>query len=349
MNKIQKKNADSYFTASEPESITGNISLISDDIILHGRILRIESQIGIDWSCSGIELLVKGGNVEVRMDAVDTDNVNCTHIAVFINGFRTQKIRLQTGNIKYLVAYALPDNKVTSVKLLKLNEVSTSRFTVTGIHITGVLQSGTAQKTRKIEFVGDSITTGYGNLCTSPNDPFWSETQDGTLAYPGIVADELDAKYNVVAAGGNGVYVAPKLSYKYLRSSSAGDFQAMWDFRQFKPDVIVINLGTNDIAQETTQANLDTAIKEFLTMVRTNNPEARIIWAYGLMFNFNSAWIRNPVEDFARTDAKVSYFQLPLQNVERDETGTSGHPNTVSHQIAADSLVSYIRSLTGWN
>lgn len=322
---------------------------MSDDVILHGRVLRTESQIGIDWSCSGIELYVKGGNVEITMDAVDTSNVNCTHIAVYINGVRTQKIRLQTGNIKYLVANGLPGNKTTSVKILKLNEVSTSQFTVTKIQITGVLQTGVVQKTRKIEFVGDSITTGYGNLCSSPSDPFWSETQDGTLAYPGLAADALNAEYNVVAAGGHGVYVAPKLSYKYMRTSSVRDFRVMWDFNKFKPDVIVINLGTNDIAQATTQVNLDTAITEFLTMVRTNNPDAKIIWAYGLMYNMRSAWIQESVENFAKIDADVSYFQFTLQNTVRDGTGSSSHPNTVTHQLAADSLATYIKTLTGWN
>lgn len=120
----------------------------------------------------------------------------------------------------------------------------------------------TDKKDRKIEFIGDSITCGYGVL-GGPKAPFSTETESADDAFAVQCARALDADYQLVSFSGIGVisrYIEPEENepltdvlmpalYPHTDAVLAKRYgwrPESWDFSSFCPQVVVINLGTND-------------------------------------------------------------------------------------------------------
>ncbi|MBQ5549197.1 MAG: lipase, partial [Prevotella sp.] len=59
---------------------------------------------------------------------------------------------------------------------------------------------------RTIEFIGNSITCGYGNEAIVASDPFEYETENHYLTYAQLTCRALEARAHVVARSGIGVY-----------------------------------------------------------------------------------------------------------------------------------------------
>ena len=59
---------------------------------------------------------------------------------------------------------------------------------------------------RKLEFIGNSITCGYGNEGTNAKEGFSYETENHYYSYASLAARALDAQHWVVARSGIGAY-----------------------------------------------------------------------------------------------------------------------------------------------
>ena len=110
------------------------------------------------------------------------------------------------------------------------------------------------------------------------------------------------------------------------------------------PDVVVINLGTNDKFNTTaTQAIYRSEIHLLLNTVRKNRPNAEIYWAYGMMDSTHEDWIKAAVEEFGATDSKVHFIHLPINTA-----GMYGHPDIPGQRAAAKVLTEEISARMGW-
>lgn len=153
------------------------------------------------------------------------------------------------------------------------------------------------QRRRQIEFIGDSHTVGYGNLspttvCT--HQQVWADTDD-TQAFGPIVARHYHADYKINAISGRGVVrnyggspvdTLPQ-AYPYVLFAK----QHQYRDPAWKPQVLVIALGTNDFStplhfgepwQTRAQLHRDyqSTYRCFLQQLRASNPHADIIvWA----------------------------------------------------------------------
>ncbi len=135
------------------------------------------------------------------------------------------------------------------------------------------------------------------------------------FSYANCTADLLGADYYAVANGGWQLCYTVSPSYTIQRiypyatmrdTTSAGRYDFSW-----KPQVVVINLGTNDWAR--TQAEIQENVRGLLALVRQKNPDAAIVWAYGAMDHDHPsvAWIKAAVETFARQDKNAYFVHLP--------------------------------------
>ena len=336
----------------EPQTI----ALTDEHVKYIGRTNVTEQSAWMDWGGSGFELNVRGGQVRARLFAVDAGDANCAYISVEINGQRTQKIRLTGGSNWYTLADNLPEGKATNIRVLKLSEAQQGTATLQGLEITGETVAPNADKDRKIVWIGDSITAGYGILA-QPNDPFTCETEDATLTYAWLVSEYLEAERHILAASGYGVATSNSGSttsgifppvYPYISLARGTGEDQKWDYSAFEPDLVVVNLGTNDAAGGSNAATLRTGIRQFLTQLRTAHPRATIVWIYGFMIDQYAADIRQEVEAFAQTDDRVHYIQLTkIQGTA--EIGGGGHPSAAAHERLALSLGAELQALMGWS
>ena len=216
---------------------------------------------------------------------------------------------------------------------------------------------------RTIEFVGNSITCGYGNESIVASDPFEYETENHYLTYAQLTCRALGARAHVVARSGIGVYRSydgPKTGtpenvmtteYEY---TNLYDRSERWDFSRYQPQLVCINLDTNDLSTNNYDVDLlKAAYKKFLLQVRGHNPKARIVYLCGSMLNGKELDIArqtlNEVVDEARRQGDQEVYRFDFTPQTGDiRYGASWHPSVWQHQKMAAELTAYLRSLMQW-
>jgi lysophospholipase L1-like esterase len=226
----------------------------------------------------------------------------------------------------------------------------------------GALVPTTEPFTRRIEYVGDSITCGYGNLGANATCPFTPATEDETLAYGAIAGRELGAEVRAIAYSGIGIYrnyegstvdQMPVLFERTLAKETG-----RWLFETPEPDVVVINLGANDFAKGDPGEPFARAYVAFLGQLRDHYPSAHVICALSPMVydappehrerTIVAAVLHKAVSDRAAAgDKRIHYFEFEPPKP-GEGFGCDFHPSLLTHRTMATALVAEIRALTGW-
>lgn len=351
-----------HFTFTPDES---NVKLIG----------RTANDNGILWlalSASGIEFTFTGTAASVTMVAdsmVNSGPDKQARFAVYIDGEKTLDAQLDAPEKTYDI-FSADAAKKTTVKILKLSEAAESTMGIKSIDVTGTDVVPTAAKELKIEFIGDSITCGYGVDDEVKEHHFSTSTEDATKAYAYKTAQLLDADYSLVSYSGHGIIsgyttddkkvtgqLVPPVYEQFAKSygSYDGIFNVSfvdWDFSRFQPDMVVINLGTNDASYcGNHQDRIDdysTNYAEFLKTVRKNNPDAHILCVLGIMGDSLYKGVEKAVELYSTEtgDTKVSSLRLTPQN---GSTGYAAdwHPTEATHDIAANETAAEIKTILG--
>jgi len=230
-----------------------------------------------------------------------------------------------------------------------------------------------ALPSRKLEFIGNSITCGYGNEGTNKEEHFDYATENHYYSYASVTARMLGAQHWVVARSGIGAYRnygGPKagtpdsnmlVQYEYtgyapdpeLRRKGGFDSER-WDFSRYQPDVVCINLGTNDLSTKNYDVKLlKQGYQTLLKMVRQHNPKAKIVFLCGSMLLDKELEIAKKLLDEVAAEAQkagdrqVYRFNFTPQNGDLGY-GNDYHPSIWQHEKMAAELTAYLRSLMQW-
>lgn len=229
------------------------------------------------------------------------------------------------------------------IQVSKSTDSKNDGWYVAAIHYSGELET-TEPAERYIEFLGDSITAGYG---VYPYSKGYGHTHS-YFTYANRTADALGADYYSVANGG---WVLCRDASPSTAIANIYTKQSMYDHLglgeygfERQPDVVVINLGTNDRGGRT-DFQLQNETEYLLKLVREKNPDATIIYAYGMMDASagNIVWISAAVERFAESDGNTYYVALP-----ENTAGVGAHPNYSGSIEAGQVLADAIKSIKGW-
>ena len=230
-----------------------------------------------------------------------------------------------------------------------------------------------ALPSRKIEFIGNSITCGYGNEGLKKEEGFDYATENHYYSYASIVARNLQAQHWVVARSGIGAYrnyAGPKtgnpesnmpVQYEYtgyawkpeLRQE-ATFLQEKWDFSRYQPDVVCINLGTNDISTPNYDISLlKQGYQKLLKMVRQHNPKAKIVFLTGSMLYHQELQLAKRLLDEVTTEAHKAgdkeVYRFDMAPINSNEFyGNDWHPNIYQDEKMANELTPYLRKLMNW-
>ena len=283
---------------------------------------------------------------------------------VYIDDQKPFVLGLSPNDSIYLLASGLVGNEHT-VTLVKRTESLAGKVEFRGFwlkkgHSLVVLPE---KPVRKIEFIGNSITCGYGVEAASENDHFGCASENVCLSFASLTGEALQADYHIVAYSGRGVVqnygCTPENTLPVIWNEIFPDQdEPAWDHQLFVPDVTVINLGTNDF----NCSELDTSLfraeyKNFLAAIRWAYPESQIVCVVGPMLSddypVNSLstiryLIQSILEQTKRNgDEKLYYFEMSSQNGELGY-GADWHPSIAQQQKNADELTDFLTSITGW-
>lgn len=336
---------------------------------------RTHAEDGILWlaqSASGVEFTMTGTSASVTLaaDNMCGQEAKRPRFAAYVNGERVVDEML-SQSMQSLEIFTYDAEQEVTVTLIKLSEAAESTCGIVGIDVTSVGDiAPTAEKALKIEFIGDSITCGYGVDDEDRDHHFATSTEDATKAYAYKTARLLDADYSLVSYSGNGIvsgYTTQGNQVKAQRvpmfyeefARSAGSYNGYsvsstpWDFTRFVPDVVVINLGTNDASytgnDKDLQQEYTDAYVEFLKKVRKDNPDAQIICALGVMGDTLYKAMCAAAENYtAETgDEKISTLHLTAQDGSKNGYAADWHPTAASHDVAAAETAEMIKSVLG--
>jgi lysophospholipase L1-like esterase len=217
-------------------------------------------------------------------------------------------------------------------------------------------------RTRQMEFIGDSHTVGYGilsntRMCTEAQ--VWARTDD-TRAFGALTADHYGADYQINAISGRGVvrnyngFQADTLpeAYPYVLFDGKQKYEgAGYGDSGWKPQVVVIALGTNDFStplnpgerwktRNELHADYEATYARFVAGLRARNPGAFfIVWATDAAGSESEAEARNVVQQRQqRGDRRISF--LPVEGLSFG--ACNWHPTVADDRAIADKLVRLI-------
>jgi len=309
-----------------------------------------------DWPAVTIEAAFEGPTIAALLD----DGGNSYDVT--IDG-QTSILRTQPGQTRYILAEGL-GRGTHAVRLVKRTETfyGTPQFLGFELDEGRDLIALPPAKERRIEFVGDSITAGYGVEGDSPTCIFSPETENAALTYAAQTAEQLNAAYTIAAVSGVGVVrnynsdgaMSAGTMITYYGRTVANDLAENWNFGQGAPDAVVINLGTNDYSTTPHPAG-EVFLQGYTNLifkVREKYPEAHIFAVAGpLMVGPAEETIRSVVTQMNEVlnDDRVHYVQIEnTLELSAVDFGCDWHPNVSGQAKIAAQLAPAIAGVMGW-
>lgn len=334
--------------------------------------------VNLFWTGSGIEMIYTGSELWVEVNAnYDTFE---PWLAVELNGALISRFPVNKGKNEICLFRGMTAGKPKHIRILKevqaMNEDPAHMVQILGLQYGDGEFLPLQEPKYRLEFVGDSITSGEGTVGAAYEEDWISAFFSAINTYPRMVSDALSAEYRVVSQSGWGIVtgwdgnVQNKIPPFYTQvcglltgegNASLGALED-YDFKAWQPDAVFINLGTNDATAIQSAAELGqewagtrdikevkeiltTAIRDFLKVVRTCNPGAQILWGYGMLGDNLLPLIREAVENYAKetADARIHFLQLP--DTTPDTVGSRLHPGVKAHRNAARVIEEYLKKI----
>jgi lysophospholipase L1-like esterase len=328
--------------------------LVAAGVRLLGRAdVSNQSQPRFSWSGTGFVARFSGTGLSLFMS-----NSGRFLFKTVVDGTPLPAFTATAGQATYELATGLAAGSHT-VELYRQTEGGQGDSQLLTLTVAdGKLEEPPPGPERLIEVIGDSISTGYGNLGTLASTDCFA-TESHWDAFPSVAARAVGAEVSTIAASGRGVYrnyggdmtgTMPQLHDRILTNSAAPS----WQF-EIKPQVVVINLGTNDISNGKGDPGMPfrEAYGRLLETVRSKYPETFIICMIGPLLSGTElstiqGHIRAAVEARAAAgDGRVSFFDQVAPQTS-DKFACQYHPNVAENLLVGNQLAGEIKTKLGW-
>ncbi|OQA97382.1 MAG: Endoglucanase E precursor [Bacteroidetes bacterium ADurb.Bin217] len=334
------------------------ISPQSPEIGYMGRFNTTNSE---EFTCSfpasSIFLYSNSKKVTVQLLDYPMEEGRPNYIAIIVNDTVYKEFPLIPGQSEYTIANFSNE----AFRMIQVCKRTESLIGTIGFKGFGIDKNATTKPVqlpgKKILFIGNSITCGYGNEATNATDSFTAHTENAYMSYAAIAARELNAQYHLIAYSGKGIYrnwadtvfdieTMPKVFHKTL----AFDTCNSWNHTQYVPSLIVINLGTNDFSPPL-GANKDLYITRFTEFLQTVSQ----LYANAPIVCVNSQMLQEPQRSDQITWIQESIAVLKNNSIffcKLSMQGTVGygadwHPNIAQNKVNAKELVGFCKEM-GW-
>lgn len=369
-----------------------NVYKLSDieNLKVHGRTTECLSPLTLFWTGSGIELNAKGAELWIEVES-DYDMYEIW-ISIVINSVPVSRQMLTPGRQWLCVFRGMNESVVKNIRIVRdVQAMSGEPGTLLQIH--AVKFDGeflpVKEKPYKIEFIGDSITSGEGVIGAKQEEDWISMWFSGVSNYAAMTAEAINAEHRILSQSGWGVLTSwdnnphsnlPEYYEKVCGVLTGEKNEALGAFREndfdlWQPDVVVVNLGTNDggafnspewqdektgkvykqrlnedgtFNEEDLNA-FEESVLNFVVKIRRCNKKSHIVWVYGMLGIPMMPAIYRAVDKYIKKtgDIKVSVFQLP--NTTEETVGARSHPGILSHERAAKALTEYLKEILSNN
>lgn len=233
-----------------------------------------------------------------------------------------------------------------SFRIVRQTEWNYGDIYVTGVTLKGSLIDPPSKKDITIEFIGDSLTTGFGNLENTVAEQVWGGEpiyHDATQAYPYMTAEALNADLSVVAIQGIGSRCS---RHSFTMNEIYNTYPRVYEKDYtYDPDesadIVVINMLANDgelrAEEKVPPKEIVQSAKELCEIVREQNPDALIVFA--------PAYFYKQVSEMIETELGGAANRYYVTEIPLDAAGLAGHPSVEGHKKGAEVLIEYLDNL----
>ncbi len=303
-----------------------------------------------------------GCGIEFRLDCEGTVSVNVTtsgdiYFTVWVDGVRQDKenregyavsgiaVTTKKKSVPLILAEDLPAGE-HSFKIAKQTNPRTSIASIDSISFNGKFLDRPADKDVLIEFIGDSLTAGSvnigdKNIKLSAGSAVY---EDGTQSYAYLAAEELGVDVSVVARPGIGLLYGTG-GNSSTQMGAIYHLQSWWRSTKTEyvpariPNLVVINLGTNDSGQMSSAGGSIAAytkgLTDFIGTVRGYYGEVPIM----ILVNNDIAGAFRP----ATENAIKGLTGITIESYQRHKSGGNSHPNLAECKTEAGTLVARLK------
>lgn len=253
--------------------------------------------------------------------------------------------------------------------------------------------SAPPRKARKVEVVGDSISCGFGNgitgtlaqkaECTAAaaaadviNRPpeYMYDVSSAHDSYAGQLATRFDAEIHLQCISGigmckNGLSLGARDAYnmsRYLdRTLPFSPGANSWDYSSWTPDLVVINLGTNDyifkgVETAPTQSAFESAYvsfaKRLLDRYETTRAKGgveggalpKLLLVCGPMTLYQCPYVANVAANLTSAGYVAAFANATLPKSPSGLSGCAGHPDKAEATAVVERISGDVRDLMGW-
>ncbi|MCL2631389.1 MAG: hypothetical protein FWD49_07755, partial [Firmicutes bacterium] len=338
-----------------------------------GRTYQLDNEDGVSFNnvMSGFEVSFNGTQLSAGLYA----NRDC-FVDIYVNKGNNpspddilRRIKLSAGSNSYTLVSGLTAGNHT-VRIMRTTENSDSeKSRLVSLSTNGsFIPPQYSRLNRRMEFYGASTFAGFGTLAPNGGDQKTVDNSNGALTMCAQSAHLLGAEFNVFASSGWGLGVGSTRPLQSVFDKfSPSDTDKHWNFNDYNPHMIVLNLGYNDTgvmanmvynspewnsARNVFIANL----KAFVVQLRARHPNAWIIVTYGVYNhqererNLYGAYWQGIIQELGggtkETSASRGLWTVEFTDPIGSDWGANWHPNWISNKRFANQLVNEINHIT---
>lgn len=332
------------------------------ELRVSGRAVWQNGELFLSHSATYAEFLFEGKQLSAELASEGGGDDFQAWMGVFADGREVKRFALEAGANRYVLWESETPAKVT-IRLVKMSENQYAYASIRKFFMDEDAKiTKTEGKPKRIQFIGDSITCGFGNEGKA-GDGFKTGTENPLKAYAYLTAEKLGAEATLIAWSGIGIissYVDPDVEVPntgvlvpviypyedYSLQCRMGWEKKEFDFASDELDLIVINLGTNDSSYTRNHAERKEAFQnaygEFLQYLCDRYENVPIVCVAGGMNDLLNEEIAAAADAMKAKGEAVYYMQFRPQESE-DGEGAVGHPSMIRHEKMATQLAAWIR------
>lgn len=322
-----------------------------EKINLKGRSAFVNALLCLDFTASGFEFSAYFNNsdVVIKADILATDGL----IGVVIDGDVDNMAHIPTVRGKQKITVAERLNGVHTVKIVKLLEFAKGRFDIKSVIFDGEFKEKPAERPLKFEFYGDSLTCGYGNLCSTRNTPEpFGFLEHGYKTWCVLLCEKLGAEMSAVASSGQGIVTDctgnPEGTVEKYWNMAVPSLGIKWDFH-YIPDFVFINLCANDVSYlrfvdgATMNWNVFKAnAKRLIDGIRKFAPNCKIVFPLG--FDNGNEHFDNCVKAYKELISEQNYKDVVVyDDISCNQSGGDWHPNLDDEVIMYEKIYTHLQ------
>jgi lysophospholipase L1-like esterase len=342
---------------TKPSKTSAFLNAANDEFSYSGRTEKVnDSTQALISPAAHVVFTAEGDSLTVFVGAQGEPH---NFVVIEVNGKYLDRFQVQKDSVTQ-ITIVLPLEEENEIGIYKATEASNGLVLFYGAEAEKIGQY-TPKIDAEIEFIGDSITCGFGaDTEDIPCDTGeWYDQHNAYLAYGPVAARALNAEYKLSSVSGMGMYRnwndedQPVMGDVYSTTYLDGNKAKKWDFKGKTPDLVSICLGTNDLSEgdgekEREPFDPETFTSKYITFVQgvfDNYPKTKL------------ALLTSPMVSGENADVLLKCLQDVKSHFDNGHTvaifefapitpgGCGSHPDLADHKLMSEQLIPFYGAL----